>query len=68
MEMTEAVEWSLSQLRIGDPLLSAVNAVLRPLSAAAGPAPNEHASTSELPCTGAAKHTFQRCMRQRMVV
>ncbi len=45
METTEAVEWSLSQLRMGDD-----NAALRPPSPAAGPAPKEHASTSEFPC------------------
>ena len=45
METTEAVEWSLSQLRMGDD-----NAALRAPSPAAGPAPKEHVSTSEFAC------------------
>ncbi len=49
MDTTEAVDWSLSQLRMGDPLARAF-AALRAPSAAPGATPNEHASTSVFAC------------------
>ena len=49
MDTTEAVDWSLSQLRMGD-LLTNAFAAFRAASPADGAAANEHASTSVFAC------------------